>query len=69
MYLICPNCGLMREARMTTVHHTCGRCRARGENVVYLTLLPSLQPRDQRFPTVVREDPTVLREDPRRLGA
>ena len=53
MYLICPNCGLMRETRTTTVH-TCGRCRARGETV-YLTLLPSLHPRDQRSPTLARE--------------
>jgi hypothetical protein len=46
MYLVCPNCGLMREARLTTVH-TCGRCRARG-NTVYLTVLPSMHPLDQR---------------------
>jgi hypothetical protein len=46
MYLICPNCGLMREARVSAVH-TCGRCRARGKTV-YLTVLPSLHPLDQR---------------------
>jgi hypothetical protein len=49
MYLICPNCGLMREAQLATVH-VCGRCRARGETV-YLSVLPSLNPRDQRSPT------------------
>jgi hypothetical protein len=46
MYLICPSCGLMREARVSTAH-TCGRCRARGKTV-YLTVLPSLHPLDQR---------------------
>jgi hypothetical protein len=50
MYLICPNCGLMREAQLATVH-VCGRCRARGETV-YLTVLPSLDPRDQRASTL-----------------
>ena len=49
MYLICPNCSLMREAQLATVH-VCGRCRARG-HTVYLTVLPSLDPRDQRAPT------------------
>jgi hypothetical protein len=52
MYLVCPNCGLMREARLTTVH-TCGRCRARG-NTVYLTVLPSMHPLDQRSPSTYR---------------
>lgn len=50
MYLICPNCSLMREAQLATVH-LCGRCRARGQTV-YLTVLPSLDPRHQRSPTV-----------------
>lgn len=50
MYLICPNCGLMREAQLATVH-VCGRCRARGQ-IVYLTALPSLNPRDQRGPAL-----------------
>jgi hypothetical protein len=51
MYLICPNCGLMREAQLATVH-VCGRCRARGETV-YLSVLPSLNPRDQRSSTPI----------------
>jgi hypothetical protein len=50
VYLICPNCGLMREAQLATVH-VCGRCRARGETV-YLSVLPSLNPRDQRSATL-----------------
>jgi hypothetical protein len=63
MYLICPNCGLMREAKVTAVH-TCGRCRARGETV-YLTVLPSLHPLDQRSPS----DTSDSGESAARMGA
>ena len=63
MYLICPNCGLMHEAQVATVQ-TCGRCRVHGETI-YLTVLPSLNPLDQRSPSDLGE----AGEDPARLGA
>jgi hypothetical protein len=63
MYLVCPNCGLMREARLPTAH-TCGRCRARGDTV-HLTVLPSMHPLDQRSPTVDRNGALARAAAPR----